>query len=238
MNIRMTLCAATLAAAAALTAACMSPRAHTGTEPQRATNVDAGSAGGATTAATPPKGQGGTRPPSAAPTSPRLTAPRTVRPPTVSPTRRPVGHSVLSECRKATGLTVRPGSTDASSGHRREVLVFTNTSRHTCVLIGYPGVDALDSAGHAVAHARRTLRGFEGGIAGPRPARVTLAPGKAASAIVEALGFIPATGDRCTVYAGLLVTAPDDARSTRVAWPDTDSCADLEVHPVQPGTNP
>ena len=229
MNIRMTLCAATLAAAAALTAGCTSPEA---------VNVSAGlRTGDTTTTGASPTGQNGVWPPTAAPTSPRSTAPPTVRPPTVPPTHRPVDHS-LPECKKATGLIVRPGGTDASSGHRREVLVFTNTGSHMCILIGYPGVDALDSAGHAVAHARRTLRGFEGGITGTRPTHITLAHGNSASAIVEALGFIPATGDGCTAYAGLLVIAPDDTQSTRVAWPNTDSCADFEVHPVQPGANP
>jgi Protein of unknown function (DUF4232) len=115
---------------------------------------------------------------------------------------------------KATGLIVTPGGIDATSGHRREVLVLTNTGHSSCVLVGYPGVDALNATGNVVAYARRTLSGYEGGITGTHPTQVTLGPGGSASAIVEAMAFT-ASGGRCTAYAGLLVTLPDDTPAAR-----------------------
>jgi hypothetical protein len=207
MNTRTSLCVATLAAAAGLTAACQSSRPPITTLPPVA--VTPSTAGGS-------PGLGRADPPPS-PTATRATDP--VGPP---------------ECKLATGLTVTPGRTDATSGHRALVLVFTNGGSAECILIGYPGVDALDGAGTSVAHARRTTAGYEGGITGSHPTPVTLAPGGSASAIVEALAF-GSGGSSCTAYAGLLVTAPDDTQSTPVAWAGTDACANLEVHPVVSG---
>jgi hypothetical protein len=75
-----------------------------------------------------------------------------------------------------------------------------------------------------------------GGIpAGTKPQTVTLEPGGVASAVVEALAF--GVDGPCKAYTGLLVTAPDDTRSTRVDWPHTDACTALQVHPVVPGAD-
>ncbi|TNH26830.1 DUF4232 domain-containing protein [Micromonospora orduensis] len=131
-------------------------------------------------------------------------------------------------------LTVTLGSPDAASGHRSVAVVFRNSGSTSCRLTGYPGVDALGGDGRTLAHAERTPRGYLGGAArGARPPTVTLRPGGVASALVEAQGF-RADGGPCTAYVRLLVTPPDDVRSVRLGW-DTDSCGELEVHPVVPG---
>jgi hypothetical protein len=153
-----------------------------------------------------------------------------------SPAASPVGTvAAIRECVKAT-LSLSAGSTDSSSGHRSETLVFTNTSAATCVMQGYHGVAALDGQGSQVVQARRTPSGYEGGIpSGAVPPRVSLGPGQSASATVEALAFNASDGSACTRWAGLLVTVPDDTVSTRVPW-NSDGCSDLQIHPVVPGT--
>lgn len=144
------------------------------------------------------------------------------------------GSASTSRCRTA-DLTVAQGGTDSSSGHRSVVLKFTNTGSASCRLRGYPGVAALNSAGKQVAQAERTLHGYEGGLASGQPPVVTLSPGQTASALLEAMAY-QADGSSCSAYAGLLVTAPDAERSTRMRW-STDACSELEVHPVVPGTD-
>jgi hypothetical protein len=178
--------------------------------------------------------------PSVVATTPGTALPtHTTATPTTPPASPTTAHTPLriKECTKAAGLTVEPGSTDSSSGHRRLVLIFTNTSGRTCDLIGYPGVDALDGTGTSTAHAKRTPSGYEGGIpSGTSPQQVTLSPRESASAIVEALAY-DSHGGSCTAYAGLLVTAPDDTGSTHVAWAGTDACSALEVHPMVSGSD-
>ncbi|MET8233274.1 DUF4232 domain-containing protein [Micromonospora sp. NPDC005298] len=148
---------------------------------------------------------------------------------------RPPGTSDSAPGRCTTAnLTVTLGAPDSASGHRGVAVVFRNSGSTTCRLTGYPGIDALGGDGRTLAHAERTPRGYLGGAArGSRPATVTLRPDGVASALVEAQAF-GADGASCTPYARLLVTPPDDVRSVRLGW-DTDSCGDLEVHPVVPG---
>ena len=134
-------------------------------------------------------------------------------------------------CTKAGGLSVALGGDEGGAGHRRVVLTLTNTSGAACRLTGYPGVAALDAGGRQLAQARRTERGY---MSGPTPVRtVEIAAGGSAQAVVEGLGAKP-DGSGCTDVAGLLVTAPDDTESTRLDW-HTDTCPDLEVHPVTTG---
>jgi len=154
--------------------------------------------------------------------------------PAGTPTSTAAPAAGTAECTLAS-LSVTAGAPDASAGHRREVLVFTNTGAVPCTMRGYPGVAALDASSAQVAQAQRTAHGYEGGLFTPaEPPLVTLRPGESASSIVEALAANP-DGTSCVAWSGLLVTAPDDTSSTRVAW-DSDGCADLQVHPVVPGT--
>lgn len=149
----------------------------------------------------------------------------------------PATHTAAAEypeCKLA-DLTVSATGSDGGAGHRLVVLVFTNSGSRTCSMYGYPGVAALDADGKQVAQAIRTRSGYMGGLRGTHLPTVVLAPGRAASAGVEALGFNPTDGSACTAYQGLLVTAPDDTSSTHLPW-GNDGCSGLEVHPVVSGT--
>jgi hypothetical protein len=139
-----------------------------------------------------------------------------------------------AEC-KVGQLDISITAGNAGAGHRSKVIVFRNTGSTRCVLQGYPGVAALNSAGNQVAQAKRTTSGYLGGVASGKAPLVNLAPGQSASATVEALAFGP-NGESCTGYAGLLVTPPDETHSVRVDW-GSDGCSDLQIHPVVPGTS-
>jgi len=129
-------------------------------------------------------------------------------------------------------LTVKLAGESSGSGHRSVTIVFVNAGRQPCILHGYPGVAARDGRGAQVAQAARTERGYLGGLPqGTGATTVTLRPAGSAAAIVEALAFRASDGSACPAYRGLLVTAPGDAASTRPSW-STDSCSDLQVHPV------
>jgi hypothetical protein len=114
------------------------------------------------------------------------------------------------------------------------VLAFINTGTAPCTMQGYPGVAILDAGSAQVAQARRTAQGYMGGLpAGQSPPLVSLRPGDSASAIIEALSANP-DGTACKPWSGLLVTAPDDTRSTKLVWA-AGGCADPQIHPVVPG---
>jgi hypothetical protein len=94
-----------------------------------------------------------------------------------------------------------------------------------------------------VYNAERAMTGYMGGDAAAAPARVQLAPGATASALIEWIHFpengASATSADCTGYGAmtLLVTAPDQTSSTKLAAPDPASpvCWGFEVHPIVPG---
>jgi hypothetical protein len=138
-----------------------------------------------------------------------------------------------AECKLAS-LSVTAGKPGAAGGHSRVVLAFINTGTAPCTMQGYPGVAILDAGSAQVAQARRTAQGYMGGLpAGQSPPLVSLRPGDSASAIIEALSANP-DGTACKPWSGLLVTAPDDTRSTQLVWA-AGGCADPQIHPVVPG---
>jgi hypothetical protein len=175
-------------------------------------------------AATPRSGEAPSASPSAWPTP---TASLTPSPP--APVR-----AAPQEC-TVDQFTVRRGGEDAGSGHRSLALILTNVGHMTCRLRGYPEVAALNARGAVVARAKHTRSGYLGGLDAPMPT-VDLAPGRSASAMVEALAFNPADGSACTAYARLRITPPGQTGSVTVRW-TSDGCSTLEVHPVVPGTN-
>ena len=138
-------------------------------------------------------------------------------------------------------LALNGGSGEA--GHIPNVILLRNTSSAPCSLFGYPGVAALDASGHQVAQAQRTLRGAIGGFPGDRAdlPTVDLAPGQAASSMVEGTDVPPGSATSCPYYPALLVTPPGTTVSTRLAvtaplpqgFP---GCSPIQVHPVLPGT--
>jgi hypothetical protein len=123
-------------------------------------------------------------------------------------------------------------------GHSSSALLFRNVGGTTCVMRGYPEITGLDARGRAVASARHTLRGYLGGLdpATPAPPTVTVAAGRVAAALVEALNAAP-DGTACTPLATLRVGVPGDPGSRAVTWGDASGCARLEVHPFVPSAD-
>jgi Protein of unknown function (DUF4232) len=125
--------------------------------------------------------------------------------------------------------------TQASPGltHHGYVIEFKNRGG-ACSITGYPGVDALNAAGHRVLSAKRTESGYLGGVAsGPIP-DVHLAKGKTASAIVEWTDL----GSPCPRAKSLRITPPNASKSVVLSPKSlkSETLCRVEVHPVVPGT--
>jgi hypothetical protein len=129
-------------------------------------------------------------------------------------------------------LAISRSAAQGATGHGSFVLRFKNVSTQTCNLYGYPGLDAINSAGHALAHAQRTLRGFAGGVHVEQ--NVSLKPGHYASATVEWMNFNPVTSGSCTFSAGVATTPPNTTHT--VHFGVSVSLCKLQVHPVVGGT--
>jgi hypothetical protein len=157
---------------------------------------------------------------------------------TVEPTPTVSAASATSPSCTDDQLTTTLGKSGVGLGHVGQTVVFTNVSTTACTLYGYPGVAGLDAAGTQIMQATRTPSGYLGGLwstpNGPPPT-VALAPGQAASGLVEGVdnqvGAMP-----CVQLSGLLVTAPTTTRSVDLPS-DSPECDGLEVHPVVPGTS-
>lgn len=122
-------------------------------------------------------------------------------------------------------------------GHIGVTVVFTNRSRTTCSLYGYPGVAALNAAGQQVVQAVRTTSGYLGGVAsGATAPIVDLQPGQSASATVEGTDVPVGSATSCPTYPRLLVTPPNTTVSTTVTA-SLPGCSPVQVHPVVPGTS-
>jgi hypothetical protein len=118
----------------------------------------------------------------------------------------------------------------AGVSHRGVPLVFALApGAGPCTLTGYPGVDS--GAGGPLLHARRTQRGYLGGLPSgvDIPPTVTVSPGHPAQAMVEGIA-VDADTTQCPTYTDLLVTAPDTSGTVTV--PATIDTCQLQVHPV------
>ena len=104
-----------------------------------------------------------------------------------------------------------------------KVVMFRNVSQSVCVLQGYPGSAALNSHGTQVQQARRT---------GQPVHPVFLRPGGVTSALVAAN---TASCDHPSNVAGLLVTAPDQYRSSKLTGYGEFCLHSLTISPVAPG---
>jgi Protein of unknown function (DUF4232) len=111
-------------------------------------------------------------------------------------------------------------------------LLFKNSSSSTCVLGGYPGADGIDSTGHKLASASRTLNGMIGFCGCTSPPTLTLTPGTIVSAVAE--GDAGGSGGPCTPFPAMLVTPPNTTVSTRI--PASPYSCDFTVHPVVSGS--
>jgi hypothetical protein len=119
--------------------------------------------------------------------------------------------------------------TDGFAGHSAFVLLYRNHTGSHCTLYGYPGLDAMASNGHVIAHARRTLTGSGGGSR-KGVQLIDIPPGGYASAGVEWANFNPATSGPCRYSAGVNETAPNTTKTVPLRR-SVSICA-LQVHPT------
>ena len=128
-------------------------------------------------------------------------------------------------------LAVTRTFTQGGAGHGWMALIYRNVTSHTCTVYGYPGLDAISSTGHVLAHATRTLSGYG---SGGHLATVTIRPGGFASAGVEWLNFNPRTSGACafSTTVNTVVANTSTVRRLRVSV----SACNLQVHPTVAGT--
>ena len=191
----------------------------------------AGCAAGASSPAGSSSASGSAAPASAAPAAagPSASASNSVNP--GGPMDRPTGQAV-AECTTAqlkvaytSNAQIRDGALDGMS-HADSVITFTNVSSATCRTQGYPGVAALDAAGHQIKQAAR------GQVASSHIPLIVLAPGQVASA--EITGNT-ASCTSLTKVAAFLVTVPNQRTSTRLAGPREFCLNSLGIAPLQRG---
>ena len=214
-----------IAAAALLCTACTSSSGGSGaaqTSGSTSTSVSSPPASSTTTALTPPPATTSTP---ATPSSSTSTS-STSTSSTAAAGRNPAW-CVDGEI--TDGVSQTPGG--GAAGHNSVVLTFTNSSTRTCVLYGYPGADALNSSGHVVAHATRSLTGYIGGSYGGLKS-ITLHPGQVASTILE--GDVGDGGPDCTAGSSLVVTAPNLFHSSPL--PGAPYVCMFLIHPVVAGS--
>ncbi|MCL2394528.1 MAG: DUF4232 domain-containing protein [Acidimicrobiaceae bacterium] len=141
----------------------------------------------------------------------------------------------VNDCR-GSNVAVSVGARDTAPGHAGLTLLFRNTGSTACRFLGYPDVAGLDLRGRQVVQAKRTARGYLGGLPfGTRtPPVVVLAPGQTASAMVESTDVSRGAATGCAAYPALLVTPPNTSTATRVPQP-LPSCSPLYIHPIVVG---
>jgi hypothetical protein len=129
-------------------------------------------------------------------------------------------------------LVITFSPTSSATGHEGDLVRFINLGP-ACTLQGYPGVDGLSTLGRVLVHARRTPRGFLGGLPpGHSAGTVNLATGSAASALLEGLG-VGFTSGPCPRYRYVRVTPP--GATTSIGFPVPYPVCDPQIHPVVPG---
>jgi hypothetical protein len=135
------------------------------------------------------------------------------------------------ECKPANlKLTLGPG--DGAAGHVFQALRFTNVSKVSCVIVGFPGVSYVtgDSGSQVGQPAKR-----DGAIG----SQITLTPGHVASAVVTETVF-DASACKPTTTRGFRVYPPDSTASMFVAQ-NGRGCAgnppdpQLRVQTIKPG---
>lgn len=127
----------------------------------------------------------------------------------------------------ASMLTVTSGPSNGAAGHVLTPIVFTNSSKTTCTLTGYPGVAGLDGSGSQIAQASRASTGTV--------TKVALAAGATASATLTNTSVPSGDQASCPTFSGLLVTPPNDTRSTRLSL-SLPGCEGFSVAPVVAGS--
>lgn len=132
-------------------------------------------------------------------------------------------------------ISISTGASQAGLSHSGLPLLFTNTGSVDCALVGYPGAALVTGGGHQV-QVPRTPQGYLGGISPQAKADpvVVLAPGQTGSALLEGEDS-SASGGACLAYASLLVTAPNQTVTSRLAR--ALSICSPQIHPVVAGTS-
>jgi hypothetical protein len=143
--------------------------------------------------------------------------------------------SSISHCR-AGQLRVREGGAGAATGHIGTPIRFHNRSLQTCTLRGYPGAAGLNKHGKQVTQAKRTRRGFIGGLKpGHRIPTIVLHPGQVASSLIEGTDVPQGNQNKpCRELHGLLVTPPNTRRAIHFTDAPPD-CSRIQIHPVVRG---
>jgi hypothetical protein len=131
-------------------------------------------------------------------------------------------------------LAVSASAENGATGHANFVLRFRNKTTHACTLFGYPGLDALNTAGGVIAHATRTLHGFTGGSTHGLQT-ITVLPNHYASADVEWHTFNFTTGGSCRLSHAVKATPANTAHTVQLARHVT--VCGLQVHPTVAGTS-
>lgn len=171
-------------------------------------------------------------PPPMATTTPSAT--EAVAPATTTTTTAAARPAAVPECTVHT-LSLRLGPSDNGAGHHFQELLFTNTGKASCFVVGFPGVSYVDFDGHQIG--RPAVRdGAEGG-------RITLAPGQVSSADVSMAdpGVFDPGACAAQQSAGLRVYPPDSFAAMFVPYPTT-ACAgpipesQLQVRTIVRGT--
>lgn len=137
----------------------------------------------------------------------------------------------------AARLTVTLSSSAGTGGYTGFSFYFTNVSKSTCTLSGYPGVAALSSSGSQAIQANRTLRGYQGGLPTGNDTipTIKLQAGQRATAHLEwADRSNSSDNSSCHTYPGVLVTAPDTTRASRLTPTPMYVCSHFDIHPVVP----
>jgi hypothetical protein len=112
-------------------------------------------------------------------------------------------------------LSLRLGPANSGAGHLFQELAFTNKSRSSCFIIGFPGVSLVDFHGHQVGQPA-VRDGAKGGT-------ITLAPGQVASSDVALAdpGVFDPSACKPVQVAGLRVYPPDSFAAMFVSDPRT-----------------
>jgi hypothetical protein len=153
----------------------------------------------------------------------------------VTASSAPAGAGAASTPRCATSglVTWLNNEENGTAGSFYYTLVLTNLSGHTCTLVGYPGVSAVNLVGHRLGSAALH-------DASQKPRVVTLASGAGATAVLRIVdvGDFSAAGCRPVTAAGLRVHPPGQTTSKVVPFP-FQACSrsglhSLEVQAVMP----
>jgi hypothetical protein len=113
----------------------------------------------------------------------------------------------------------------AAAAQSQVPIVFTNVSTQPCSLLGFPGTDFGAAGALAVSLVRTPAK----------PARINLAPGDQAHAVLTYLAGPDPTCDAGGPWipSTLTITPPDDTTSVQIPWPggSVDDCQTGATHP-------